>query len=220
MDTPERQFAEKMLAEGWDVTKRGWPDFICRRNGEMMAVEVKGPHDGLTSYQYETIRDLRAAGIPTYVWGPSEGFTEVGPVVGESVHSLRATIAQLRQMLADMKAPPLPKPVPQGVVAWTYQDRDAESLEWIKQECLRTHTKHWDYGWGITGTLCGDLSILIRHHTVDEIVRMKGLPNLGKTRRTLDNIRDKMFSFQHDRLHSGLQPTQRCTSCPSAEQAA
>lgn len=219
MDTPERQFAEKMLAEGWDVTKRGWPDFICRRNGELMAVEVKGPHDGLSRQQYETIADLRRAGIPTYVWGPSEGFTEVGPPVGESVFSLRATIAQLRQILADLKVPPPPKPVPQGVIAWTYQEHDAESLEWIKQECLRTHTNHLDYGWGITGTLCGDLALLIRHHTVYEIVRMKQLRNLGKTRRTLDNIRAKMFTFQHDRLHAGLQPAQRCTSC-SSQQAA
>lgn len=217
MDTPEREFAAKMLAEGWDVTKRGWPDFLCRRNGELMAVEVKGPRDGLSRQQWETITDLRAAGIPTYVWGPSEGFTEVGPPVGESVFSLKQTIAQLRQVIADLQAGP--KPIDQTVVEWTFVENDPASLEWVKTECLRTHSKHWHSCW-VSGSLCYDVALLARRFSAEEIMRRTGLTSIGKTRKTLDAIRSKMFDYQHNALHDGLGVGRRCTSCPALDEVA
>ena len=37
----EAEFAAWATSQGWSATKRAWPDFICRRNGEVMCVEVK-----------------------------------------------------------------------------------------------------------------------------------------------------------------------------------
>ncbi len=100
----EADFAAWAIAEGWKVTKRGWPDFICRRSGEVMAVEVKGGNDGLSSPQHAAICDLRALGMPTYVWTPETGLRDVvgtGPVA-ESIHSLREENAKLRALLAEV----------------------------------------------------------------------------------------------------------------------
>ena len=42
-NAPERELEELALRNGWEVTKRGWPDFVCFSpvDGEMIAVEVK-----------------------------------------------------------------------------------------------------------------------------------------------------------------------------------
>lgn len=65
----EREFARWAESRGWRVTKRGWPDFICRRGGELMCVEVKYS-DGLSWAQQQTATDLAARGIPVFVWRP------------------------------------------------------------------------------------------------------------------------------------------------------
>jgi hypothetical protein len=66
-NSAEAEFADWAIAQGWQVTKRGWPDFICRRGDEIMCVEVKYADD-LSSYQRMAARDLAARGLPVYVW--------------------------------------------------------------------------------------------------------------------------------------------------------
>ena len=75
----ERAFEAWAIAEGWSVTKRGWPDFLCYREGEAMAVEVKFS-DNLSTQQRDACRLLSAHGIPTFIWsppGPLDPFAEV-----------------------------------------------------------------------------------------------------------------------------------------------
>lgn len=38
---PERAFEELAERNGWIATKRGWPDFLCRDEQGLFAVEVK-----------------------------------------------------------------------------------------------------------------------------------------------------------------------------------
>jgi hypothetical protein len=64
----EAEFALWAEARGWSVTKRGWPDFICRRGGELMCVEVKANPDVLSEPQRQTARDLTVRGVPVYEW--------------------------------------------------------------------------------------------------------------------------------------------------------
>jgi hypothetical protein len=68
-NTAEAQFARWAQGEGWKVTKRGWPDFICRRGSERMAVEVKH-HDTLSEPQRAAIIDLSAGPVPCFIWRP------------------------------------------------------------------------------------------------------------------------------------------------------
>ena len=63
----EDSFARWAASRGWQVTKRGWPDFICRRDREFMAVEVKDS-DTLSPYQRAAAIDLTARGVPVYIW--------------------------------------------------------------------------------------------------------------------------------------------------------
>jgi hypothetical protein len=65
-------FTEWAQARGWWVTKRGWPDFICRRDGELMCVEVKDGADTFSEYQRLTVVDLAARGVPVFEWRPPD----------------------------------------------------------------------------------------------------------------------------------------------------
>lgn len=75
----ERRFVEMALSEGWKVTKRGWPDFICFRGNEVCVVEVK-PHSSSEPRpsQSRILELLRAHGISALVWSPSGGFKPSG----------------------------------------------------------------------------------------------------------------------------------------------
>lgn len=64
----EGRFADHAREQGWEVTKRGWPDFLCRLpDGRIVAVEVKPPGRGLKRTQREVFKILSAAGIPCFV---------------------------------------------------------------------------------------------------------------------------------------------------------
>lgn len=212
----EQSFRQLAEAEGWDVTKRGWPDFLCRRNGELMAVEVKDGNDGLSPQQYETISDLRRAGIPTFVWAPDTGYTEVGPPVGESIFSAAATIAQMREAMAARLRPRV-VPDPEDDVQWAFVENDLNSLNALRYECLRSHQNHQLYKKiGTTGAHCSDVAVAVRRQSPEEILAALGLPNLGLLRRNIDRGRAIMFRYQHERLHRGIGIGRRYTSCPRA----
>lgn len=67
-----------MEADGWKVTKRGWPDFFCVRGGEVCAVEVKPSAScPLKQNQLAVMGMLSAKGIKCFKWSPDGGFEEV-----------------------------------------------------------------------------------------------------------------------------------------------
>jgi hypothetical protein len=72
----EEAFAQLAERNGWEVTKRGWPDFLCfGPNDEVIAVEVKprlaDPSKGrmkvLSRYQVRVMDILQAAGVRCFV---------------------------------------------------------------------------------------------------------------------------------------------------------
>lgn len=74
----EGLFYEQMQANGWSLTKRGWPDFLCVRDGKLCAVEVKPRSDvPLKKNQLAIMGLLSAHGIACYKWTPDGGFEEV-----------------------------------------------------------------------------------------------------------------------------------------------
>ena len=71
---PERLFEEMMLAEGNEVTKRGWPDFIITRpDGTKMVVEVKPRFEDVDRFKYlkreqtECMKWLTECGVECFV---------------------------------------------------------------------------------------------------------------------------------------------------------
>ena len=145
----EAAFAEWATGNGWDVTKRGWPDFICRRDGALMAVEVKGGNDDLSPEQIDTLNDLSAAGLPTYVYHYGLGLKRWRGRKVESVASLKAEISELHQLIRkvvqarDEMLPGLSNPMPPE---WTFQAELDIVIDW----CLKRHPNHDRYGTRMT----------------------------------------------------------------------
>lgn len=76
----EHEFYSRMTREGWEVVRRGWPDFACFKGDEFIAVEVKpGNNYYLKRSQYRLMAALAARGIKCYLWAPDKGFSPVIP---------------------------------------------------------------------------------------------------------------------------------------------
>lgn len=70
---------DEMTADGWTLTKRGWPDYFAFRDGEIVAVEVKkGITQNLKREQHKVIQALTAHGMKCYVFTPSTGMMPYG----------------------------------------------------------------------------------------------------------------------------------------------
>lgn len=79
-NTAEREFAEGMRERGWEVCKRGWPDFFCVRasDGQVILVEVKPYADrDLKHEQSVVMKALAAYGVPCFRWSPGTGFVRI-----------------------------------------------------------------------------------------------------------------------------------------------
>ena len=76
----ERQLFKELTAQGWYVTKRGWPDFACYKGDSLVLVEVK-PAGGyhLKKDQYRLLSALARFGIKCFMWTPDHGFEVVTP---------------------------------------------------------------------------------------------------------------------------------------------
>jgi hypothetical protein len=100
----EQAFREWAAAQGWLTTKRGWPDFICRRDGAVMAVEVKDGNDGLSFEQHQALTNLHILGMPTFVWTPYGGLRPYpeASATPDSVPALLLRVQELEQRLAAM----------------------------------------------------------------------------------------------------------------------
>jgi len=71
----ERAFVEQAIMQGWKVTKRGWPDFICFRDGQVRVVEVKSRAGRVINRKQSAIIDtLKSFGMPCYRWDPEAGY--------------------------------------------------------------------------------------------------------------------------------------------------
>ena len=58
---------------GWEVLKRGWPDFLCLKRGAVMAVEVKKTKSqSLRWDQIKVMRVLMRFGVPCYRYNGDE----------------------------------------------------------------------------------------------------------------------------------------------------
>lgn len=83
----EGAFFDELTADGWEVFKRGWPDFLCVRNGQVLAVEVKpSPLSRPKADQEFVLQLLADHGLNVAVWNPKTGFRRVMPAQQETPH--------------------------------------------------------------------------------------------------------------------------------------
>jgi hypothetical protein len=75
----EEAFRSEAVAAGWTVCKRGWPDFICERDGKIVIVEIKPHRRRILKREQRRVMNLLASyGVPCYRWSPDGGFERIG----------------------------------------------------------------------------------------------------------------------------------------------
>ena len=76
----ERQLQEKLEPDGWKVMHKGWPDFACVRDGEMIFIEVKNYRgEMLKKEQHYILTNLAKLGLNCFKWTPDVGFERIMP---------------------------------------------------------------------------------------------------------------------------------------------
>ncbi len=58
----------KLEQMGFTVLRRGWPDCVAVRDGEVRFIEVKGPHDSMRPEQIEMSKAFELVGLKYEVW--------------------------------------------------------------------------------------------------------------------------------------------------------
>lgn len=62
---------DELSRKGYVLTKRGWADFFCFKDDEIMCVEVKPTiKHNLKREQHKVMKALSERGIPCFVWTP------------------------------------------------------------------------------------------------------------------------------------------------------
>ncbi len=76
----EAALFDELTADGWFVTKKGWPDFSCFKNDRLILVEVKPKRShALKKMQHQVMLALAERHIPCYRWSPDGGFEPITP---------------------------------------------------------------------------------------------------------------------------------------------
>ena len=78
LNKAEAEFFSSMESEGWELTKKGWPDFACFKDGKLVLIEVKPKRSHRLKYwQHQIMFELVKHGIRCYRWSPDGGFEPV-----------------------------------------------------------------------------------------------------------------------------------------------
>lgn len=68
----ETKFREAAATKGWNVHRRGWPDFVLTTETETLLVEVKSWDDKLSKGQRTLFEAIERLGVKVYVWWERE----------------------------------------------------------------------------------------------------------------------------------------------------
>ena len=77
----EKLLFDQLTAEGWYVTKRGWPDFACFKGDNLALVEVKPKSSHrLERSQFRLMSTLAKYGVKCFRWSPDLGLEPIIPL--------------------------------------------------------------------------------------------------------------------------------------------
>lgn len=69
---------DKLIADGWAVTKSGYPDFFCVKDEKVVLIEVKPKSThGLKTNQQRILELLSTYSVPCYKWTPDGKFEKI-----------------------------------------------------------------------------------------------------------------------------------------------
>ena len=74
-------FYDRMISEGWEISKQGFPDFACYKGDKVIFVEIKPKRSHrLKREQYKVMVALSRFGVPCYRWSPEDNiFHQITP---------------------------------------------------------------------------------------------------------------------------------------------
>ncbi len=99
----ERRFAEEMAKLGWNLYKKGWPDFLGVKDDKVIFVEVKTKRSHrLKREQVVVLRLLASLGMNCYRWSPDTGLETIHPLRPTSSLAL-ALVVNLSQIPEDLR---------------------------------------------------------------------------------------------------------------------
>jgi len=74
----EQALVQELTSQGWFVTKRGWPDFACFKDGNLALVEVKAKSSHrLKRDQLRLMTALAKLGVRCFEWNPDRGLKPI-----------------------------------------------------------------------------------------------------------------------------------------------
>jgi hypothetical protein len=81
-NSAERQLFQELTSRGWEVSKRGWPDFVCFKGNNLALVEVKrNGRCHLKRQQQRLMKTLASFGVKCFLWSPDGGFQPISPML-------------------------------------------------------------------------------------------------------------------------------------------
>ena len=114
-DPTETDFLERLAqarSVGRTVSRRGWPDFLLERDGQIVCVEVKArPKTVLSKHQRRVLHALVSYGVPCYRWSPTDGLVRL-TVSDEDRRKARSEPTAVETLVAQLAA--VAGPVPPG----------------------------------------------------------------------------------------------------------
>lgn len=76
MSPVDRAFRKYAENNGYEVTKCGYPDFICYDGEKIVLVEVKSEHDKVKDSQIRFMKAISKYGVTCLLWRIGYGFIE------------------------------------------------------------------------------------------------------------------------------------------------
>jgi hypothetical protein len=102
----EARAFEDFTNKGWRVLWRGWPDFLCVKNGRVVFVELKQKHDRLSEDQRFIIETFQRLGLKVVILRPDNYDAVIGNLAGNAPRLIveQAAIAAFQHRLFTLES--------------------------------------------------------------------------------------------------------------------
>jgi len=101
----EIEFSTFFESQGWLLVKRGWPDFLCFKDGDVVCVEVKSSStQPLSKHQIKICEILMVAGIRCYRWDPEVGLSQLELTLNTRIHKARRGRKEISDKMREQAA--------------------------------------------------------------------------------------------------------------------
>ena len=110
--------AFQVWAQATEIHHKGWPDFLCVKDGLVFAVEVKSGNASLSPEQREVAAILSGLGVKVFIWSPESPYlvevrqrrTDVSADIDARGGVKRRTHTRTKARAGRVSSPPIAEP--------------------------------------------------------------------------------------------------------------